>query len=39
MDAPGSGGYGDSLERDPELVESDVADGYVRLESAREDYA
>ena len=38
MDAPGSGGYGDSLDRDPELIESDVADGYMSLESARNDY-
>ena len=38
MDAAGGGGYGDPLERDPELVENDVADGYVSLESARADY-
>ena len=38
MDAAGGGGYGNTLDRDPELVESDVADGYVSLESAREDY-
>jgi N-methylhydantoinase B len=38
MDAAGGGGYGDPLDRDPELVESDVADGYVSLESARESY-
>jgi N-methylhydantoinase B len=38
MDAAGGGGYGDSLDRDPELVEADVAEGYVSLESAREDY-
>ena len=35
---PGGGGYGDPLERDPELVESDVISGYVSLEKAREDY-
>ena len=35
---PGGGGYGNPLERDPELVESDVIDGYVSLEKAREDY-
>ena len=38
MDAAGGGGYGDPLDRDPELVESDVADGYVSLESARKAY-
>ncbi len=32
------GGYGDPLERDPELVEKDVIEGYVSLEQAREDY-
>ncbi len=35
---PGGGGYGDPLERDPELVESDVINGYVSLEKAKEDY-
>lgn len=35
---PGGGGYGDPLEREPEFVESDVIDGYVSLEKAREDY-
>jgi N-methylhydantoinase B len=34
----GGGGYGDSLERDPESVERDVAMGYVSIEGAREDY-
>jgi N-methylhydantoinase B len=38
MDAAGGGGYGDPLERDLELVEQDVLDGYVTLERAREDY-
>ena len=38
MDAAGGGGYGDPLERDPELIENDVADGYVSIESAKEDY-
>jgi len=38
MDAAGGGGYGNTLDRDPELVESDVAEGCVSLESAREDY-
>ena len=35
---PGGGGYGDPLERDPEMVDSDVINGYVSLEKAREDY-
>jgi N-methylhydantoinase B len=34
----GGGGYGDPLEREPELVRDDVADGYVTLERARKDY-
>lgn len=32
------GGYGDPVERDPELVLGDVLDGYVSIEGAREDY-
>ncbi len=32
------GGYGDPLDRDPELVLGDVLDGYVSLSGAREDY-
>jgi N-methylhydantoinase B len=35
---PGGGGYGDPLERDPEIVESDVINGYVSLEKAKEEY-
>mgnify|MGYP005845262869 CR=1 FL=1 len=35
---PGGGGYGDPLERDPERVQSDVVNGYVSLEMAREEY-
>jgi N-methylhydantoinase B len=38
MDAAGGGGYGDPLDRDPELVAADVAEGYVTVERAREDY-
>jgi N-methylhydantoinase B len=38
MDAAGGGGYGDPQERDPELIENDVADGYVSVKSARKDY-
>jgi N-methylhydantoinase B len=32
------GGYGDPLERDPELVLGDVLDGYVSVSGAQEDY-
>jgi N-methylhydantoinase B len=38
IDAPGGGGYGNPLEREPEMVASDVIEGYVSLESARIDY-
>lgn len=38
MEAAGGGGYGDPLERDPELVEQDVREGYVSIERAKEDY-
>ena len=32
------GGYGNPLDRDPELVLGDVLDGYVTLHGARDDY-
>jgi N-methylhydantoinase B len=32
------GGYGDPLERDPDLVLGDVMDGYVSIAGARDDY-
>ena len=35
---PSGGGYGDPLERDPELVSVDVADELVSVEDAREHY-
>ena len=35
---PGSGGYGDPRERDPEKVREDVVNGKVSRESARRDY-
>jgi len=38
IDAAGGGGCGNPLERDLEMVESDVIEGYVSLERAREDY-
>jgi N-methylhydantoinase B len=34
----GGGGWGDPLEREPELVQRDVIDGKVSPEAAREDY-
>ena len=34
----GGGGFGDPLERDPDAVLEDVADGYVTVERARTDY-
>lgn len=38
LNPPGGGGYGDSQERDPELVLQDVVSGYVSIEAAREQY-
>jgi N-methylhydantoinase B len=38
IDAAGGGGCGNPFERDPEMVERDVLDGYVSLPKAREDY-
>lgn len=38
IDAPGGGGYGNPLEREPELVANDVTEGYVSVESAGKDY-
>ena len=35
---PGSGGYGNPLERDVELLRDDLLNGKVSLRSAREDY-
>jgi 5-oxoprolinase (ATP-hydrolysing) len=35
---PNSGGYGDPLRRDPELVRSDVLDGFTTLELAERSY-
>ena len=36
--AHGGGGYGDPLDREPELVHRDVIDGYVSREAARDVY-
>jgi N-methylhydantoinase B len=38
MDAAGGGGYGNPLERDSDMVETDVVEGYVSVERANEDY-
>jgi N-methylhydantoinase B len=38
LDTPGGGGYGNPLEREPEMVERDVMEGYISLEKAKEDY-
>ena len=38
IDAAGGGGHGNPLDRDPEMVENDVIEGYVSLEKAKEDY-
>jgi N-methylhydantoinase B len=38
IDAPGGGGYGNPFERDPEMVASDVIEGYVSIAGARDDY-
>jgi 5-oxoprolinase (ATP-hydrolysing) len=35
---PSSGGYGDPVEREPQLVLDDVLDGFTSLEQAREIY-
>ena len=36
---PNSGGYGDPVEREVELVLSDVLDGFTTIERAERDYA
>ena len=38
LNGAGGGGYGDPLEREPELVARDVKDGYVSVDAAREMY-
>jgi N-methylhydantoinase B len=38
IDAPGGGGCGNPLEREPEMVQQDVIEGYVTVERARTDY-
>jgi N-methylhydantoinase B len=39
MEAPGSGGYGPPLGRDPASLREDLADGYVSPAAARRDYS
>jgi len=34
----GGGGYGDPRERERELIESDLTDGYISLQAAKEQY-
>ena len=36
--SPGSGGFGDPRARDPELLASDIANGYVTEKAARDKY-
>jgi len=38
IDAAGGGGNGNPLEREPEMVESDMIEGYVSIEAAKKDY-
>lgn len=38
INAPGGGGYGNPLDRDAEMLASDVAEGYVSLDGAHSDY-
>ncbi|MCX5804801.1 MAG: hydantoinase B/oxoprolinase family protein [Proteobacteria bacterium] len=38
IDAPGGGGYGNPLEREPDMVLNDVIEGYVSIEKAETDY-
>jgi N-methylhydantoinase B len=38
LELPGGGGHGDPHRRDPVLIASDVADGFVSREAAERDY-
>jgi 5-oxoprolinase (ATP-hydrolysing)/N-methylhydantoinase B len=38
LTTPGGGGYGDPVRRDRALIEEDLDEGYVSLESAARDY-
>jgi len=39
LELPGGGGFGDPIQRDPEQVAGDVADGLISAETAARDYA
>ena len=38
LESPGGGGFGDPLERDPQLVLTDVMDEWLTVETARDYY-
>ena len=38
FEVPGSGGYGEPAERDPEKIRADLRDGYVTADAAKRDY-
>ncbi|HQY30552.1 MAG TPA: hypothetical protein PK691_04670, partial [Thermomicrobiales bacterium] len=38
LDLPGGGGMGDPANRDPQLIERDLLNGYVTTERAAQDY-
>ena len=38
IETPGGGGFGDPLERDPNLVIEDIKDDYISVERAAKDY-
>jgi N-methylhydantoinase B len=38
FEVPGSGGYGEPAERDPEKIRADLRDGYVTAAAAKRDY-
>ena len=38
IDAPGGGGCGSPIEREPETVQGDVIEGYVSMERAKAEY-
>ncbi|MCL5957938.1 MAG: hydantoinase B/oxoprolinase family protein [Chloroflexi bacterium] len=36
--SPGGGGYGDPLEREPEMVLEDIREGFITIEAAEKEY-
>ncbi len=38
LELPGGGGFGNPTDRDPELVERDIARGYLSAEQARKEH-